>query len=228
MKFISGIFVTILAILVLLKQWIVKSKAGKVTAAVALLAIFGVGYMHQSMATTPVADEFKTAAFKDAISQKAVARQESEKKDVAAKVAAVGDATSHNYSVTVDKKAFRVSLLDNGKTVKEYVCAVGRNPGQKTETGDMKTPEGTFAVSGIEASSDWVTAEGKRGTYGKWFIRLDTDELSQGTWSGIGITGTDVPAALGKRSTGGSIRMENSDVEDLKQYIKEGTKVTIK
>ncbi len=138
----------------------------------------------------------------------------------------------HLYSVLIKKGSFTAVLLDNGKPVREYRCAVGENPGQKEREGDRKTPTGTFTVKDIEDASGWPydfkDGRGKvAGGYGPWYISLDTDELSGGKWSGIGIMGTPDDSLLGKRSTAGGVRLKNEDLNELKEYIKKGTKVTI-
>lgn len=51
--------------------------------------------------------------------------------------------------------------------------------------------------------------------------------MSKGQWGGIGIHGTHDPASIGKRASEGCIRLENSQVETLKQFVSVGTKVVI-
>ncbi len=138
----------------------------------------------------------------------------------------------HLYSVLIKKGTFTAVLLDNGKAVKEYRCAVGENAGQKEREGDRKTPTGTFTVKDIEDASRWPydfkDGRGRvAGGYGPWYISLDTDGLSGGKWGGIGIMGTPDESLLGKRSTAGGVRLRNEDLNELKGYIKKGTKVTI-
>lgn len=138
----------------------------------------------------------------------------------------------HNYSVLVKKSAFTVKLLDNGEVVKEYKCALGKNPGQKEKEGDLKTPTGTFLVDEILDASAWTHdfGDGKgeiKGAYGAWFISLDTNEMSKGKWGGIGIHGTHDPASVGTMASEGCVRLANDNLNDLKQYVKVGTKVII-
>jgi hypothetical protein len=75
------------------------------------------------------------------------------------------------------------------EAIKGYDVAIGKNPGQKENVGDMTTPSGEFKVDEICASNNWThdfkNGKGEReGAYGPWFIFLETG------WIGIGIHGT--------------------------------------
>lgn len=138
----------------------------------------------------------------------------------------------HDYSILVKKGEFTLFLLDHGEPVAQWPVALGKNPGQKQVSGDMKTPEGTFPVDEIIDASNWSHDfhDGKgviQHAYGPWFISLDTRSLSQGKWDGIGIHGTHDPASIGTRASEGCIRMNNEDLEKLKACVKVGTKVTV-
>ena len=227
-----GIFVYLLAYLAILMRWMRQSMMGKVVTAGLLIVIVSGTYNRLSAApffaenAQPKLTETEVIERKgkEEIAKKAeVQKQNVEKAKVAAQ-----PVTSHTYSLVITKSAYRISLLDNGTPIKEYNCAVGRNPGQKTKTGDARTPEGTFKVESINPSSDWVSDEDGKGAYGPWFITLDTRELSKGEWNGIGISGTNKPEGLGRASSAGSVRVRNSDIEEIKKYVKVGTLVTIR
>ena len=227
-----SVFVYILAYVAILMRWMRRTTLGKVVTAGLLIVIVSGTYNQLSAAPffadnaqpklteTEIVEQHGQAE----IAKKAeVQKQEVEKAKVAAQ-----PVSSHTYSLVVTKSAYRISLLDNGTPIKEYNCAVGRNPGQKTKTGDARTPEGTFKVESINPSSDWVSDEDGKGAYGPWFITLDTRELSKGEWNGIGISGTNKPEGLGRASSAGSVRVRNSDIEEIKKFVKVGTIVTIK
>ena len=227
-----NIFVYMLAYLAILLRWMRRSTPGKVVTAGLLIVLVSGTYNHLSAApffadnAQPKLTETEKVEQKgkEEIAKKAEAqKQEVEKAKVASQ-----PVTSHTYSLVITKSAYRISLLDNGTPIKEYNCAVGRNPGQKTKTGDARTPVGTFKVESINPSSDWVSDEDGKGAYGPWFITLDTRELSKGEWNGIGISGTNKPEGLGRASSAGSIRVRNSDIEEIKKFVKVGTVVTIK
>ena len=227
-----NIFVYMLAYLAILLRWMRRSTPGKVVTAGLLIVLVSGTYNHLSAApffadnAQPKLTETEKVEQKgkEEIAKKAEAqKQEVEKAKVASQ-----PVTSHTYSLVITKSAYRISLLDNGTPIKEYNCAVGRNPGQKTKTGDARTPVGTFKVESINPSSDWVSDEDGKGAYGPWFITLDTRELSKGEWNGIGISGTNKPEGLGIASSAGSVRVRNSDIEEIKKFVKVGTVVTIK
>ena len=227
-----NIFVYMLAYLAILLRWMRRSTPGKVVTAGLLIVLVSGTYNHLSAApffadnAQPKLTETEKVELKG--KEEVAKKAEAQKKEVEEAKVAAQPVTSHTYSLVVTKSAYRISLLDNGTPIKEYNCAVGRNPGQKTKTGDARTPVGTFKVESINPSSDWVSDEDGKGAYGPWFITLDTRELSKGEWNGIGISGTNKPEGLGRASSAGSIRVRNSDIEEIKKFVKVGTVVTIK
>ena len=146
---------------------------------------------------------------------------------------AVAEKKADKSYIYIKKSKFTLYYYDNtGKEIFRAGCALGLNPGQKEKEGDMKTPSGTFYVDEILDASYWTHdfGDGKgeiQGAYGPWFISINTDEMSKGQWGGIGIHGTHDPASIGKRASEGCIRLENSQVEILKQLVSVGTKVVI-
>lgn len=135
--------------------------------------------------------------------------------------------------ILIKKSEFKLYSVDaQGNILAEYGCALGKNPGQKEKEGDMKTPNGTFTVDEIIDASSWTHdfKDGKgeiQGAYGPWFISLDTTNLSEGRWGGIGIHGTHAPESIGTRVSEGCIRLNNNDIVKLKQFAKVGMKVVI-
>ena len=227
-----GIHVYILAYIAILMRWMRNTLPGRVVTAGLLILLVSSTYNRLSAAPffanqpPPKLTEAEQAeeTGKAVVAQKAeIQKQKVEEAKILAQ-----PVTSHTYSLVVTKSAYRISLLDNGNPIKEYNCAVGRNPGQKMKTGDARTPEGTFKVESINPSSDWVSDEDGKGAYGPWFITLDTRELSKGEWNGIGISGTNKPEGLGRASSAGSVRVRNSDIEEIKKFVKVGTLVTIR
>ena len=142
-------------------------------------------------------------------------------------------ADQKKYHIFIKKSAFTLYLIDDkNNMIKAYDCTLGKNPGQKQKRGDMKTPTGTFLVDEICDARSWTHdfGDGKgeiKGAYGPWFISLDTDAMSKGAWGGIGIHGTHKPDVMRARDSEGCIRLQNRNVEELKQYVRVGTKVVI-
>lgn len=167
--------------------------------------------------------------------KEAAERAKKEKEEKAKKEQAIikQNADQKKYSVYIKKSAFTLYLLDDkNNVIRAYDCTIGKNPGQKTKRGDMKTPTGTFLVDEICDARGWTHdfGDGKgeiKGAYGPWFISLDTDWMSKGAWGGIGIHGTHKPDVMRARDSEGCIRLQNRNVEELKQYVRVGTKVVI-
>ena len=227
-----SVFVYILAYIAIMMRWMRRTTVGKVVTAGVLILLVSGTYNHLSAAPFFADNAQPKLTEAEKVEEKGKAefakKAEVQKQKVEEATAAAQPAQSHTYSLVVTKSAYRISLLDNGTPIKEYNCAVGRNPGQKTKTGDARTPEGTFKVESINPSSDWVSDEDGKGAYGPWFITLDTRELSKGEWNGIGISGTNKPEGLGRASSAGSVRVRNSDIEEIKKFVKVGTVVTIR
>ncbi len=128
--------------------------------------------------------------------------------------------------IVVEKEKCKLHLFKEGKEIKSYDVAIGKNPGQKERVGDMTTPSGEFKVDEIIASNNWTHDfnDGKgeiEGAYGPWFVSLETG------WIGIGIHGTHDPASIGTMASEGCIRMKNDQVAELKELIFVGTKVIV-
>ncbi len=61
--------------------------------------------------------------------------------------------------IVVEKSKRRLSVFANGKELKSYRVALGRNPtGAKQEEGDMKTPEGAYKIDARNPQSDYHLA----------------------------------------------------------------------
>ncbi|MDR3565370.1 MAG: L,D-transpeptidase [Negativicutes bacterium] len=128
--------------------------------------------------------------------------------------------------IIVDKSKYKLHLFKEGKEIKSYDVAIGKNPGQKERVGDMTTPTGDFQVDEIIDASYWThdfnDGNGEiEGAYGPWFISLETG------WIGIGIHGTHDPSSIKTMASEGCIRMNNDKVAELKALITVGTKVVV-
>ena len=130
--------------------------------------------------------------------------------------------------IIVDKEKMRLHLIDyHGDEVKSYGISCGKNYGDKQIIGDMKTPEGIFHIIDIEDASTWKHdfKDGKgriEGAYGPWFLRLAVPGQK-----GIGIHGTHKPESIGTRDTEGCVRLENSDIMDLREQVNPGMIVVV-
>src|SRR5882762_5787387 len=61
--------------------------------------------------------------------------------------------------IVIEKSARKLSLFVNGKSLKSYRVALGRNPiGAKEQEGDNKTPEGIYTIDYRNPKSDYHLA----------------------------------------------------------------------
>lgn len=130
--------------------------------------------------------------------------------------------------IVVDKPSLRIYVIsEKADTLFTAPVCVGKNLGNKTRKGDMKTPEGRFKVSQIQDSSSWTHDfnDGggvRKGAYGPYFIRLVTPPHT-----GIGIHGTCFPERISTRDSEGCIRLLNDDLRRLRPLVKPGMEVII-
>jgi hypothetical protein len=129
----------------------------------------------------------------------------------------------------IDKSNFTLSHYNfKGELLQKSKIAIGKNPGNKLEIDDLKTPEGIFRIAGFENSSAWshdfeLDSFGKiEGAYGPFFIRLDVPGQK-----GIGIHGTYDDSSIGSRASEGCIRMYNKDIVKLVKHLKTASIVVI-
>lgn len=140
-----------------------------------------------------------------------------------------------NCFIIISKKDLNLRVYEALATdtvlIAKYPVCVGKNLGNKTKKGDMKTPETTldkpFTITEIKDASTWTHDFGDgRGSilsYGHWFMRL-----SYG--SGIGIHGsTNNESSVPGRASEGCIRLRDEDIIKLKEnYAFVGMKVIVK
>ena len=137
------------------------------------------------------------------------------------------------YAVLVDKSDHKLYLKDGDTVVRTWGCAIGKGGlGQKERRGDNMTPVGTFQIDEIDDASGWTHDFGDgngeiQGAYGPWFLSLDTEDLSQGNWDGIGIHGTHDPASIGTDASEGCVRLDNANLRELERVAYVGMPVTI-
>lgn len=108
------------------------------------------------------------------------------------------------YTILIDTKNYTLTVFKDGKFYKSYPVAVGKP--------SSPTPKGTFTVKN--------KAYKPGGPYGERWLGLTAPH--------VGIHGTNQPFLIGKSVSRGCIRMTNTNVIDLYNYIPIGTKVTIK
>ena len=129
--------------------------------------------------------------------------------------------------IIVSKKTLTLYVVnENGETLYRCGIACGKNKGDKTGSGDSRTPEGEFSVMSISNSTNWLfEPEGRRipNCYGPWFIRVKVPKWS----NSIGIHGTGAPRSIGTRASHGCIRCNNNDIVNVIKYVTVGSPISI-
>ena len=142
--------------------------------------------------------------------------------------------------IVVDKPTRELALYRHGKLVKSYPVVLGRSPGRKIFEGDRRTPSGLYHV----------TAKRPHPKYDR-FLDLDYPNDGDVTQYRSALTGGLIPAVLGRRRgtgglvgihgsdkedfnrlgidwTFGCVSLTNRDVEELFEYVGDGTPVVIR
>ena len=135
--------------------------------------------------------------------------------------------------IVVEKSARRLSVWKDGKKLKNYRVALGRNPvGAKQEEGDAKTPEGVYKIDSRNPQSDYHLAlhvsypspedaarAAERG------VNAGFDIMIHGIQNGGGWIG----AFHRKRDwTAGCIALTDEEIEELWRVTPDGTPVEIR
>lgn len=124
--------------------------------------------------------------------------------------------------IVVSKSDFTLTLLLNDQYVKQYRVCIGK---------DDKTPVGAFEVKNKMQEPTWYSPAGGIFPYGhkenilgtRWIGFKDKPNLS-----GFGIHGTTIPESIGTAASNGCVRMLNSDVEELYDFVTMDTEIVIK
>ena len=126
-----------------------------------------------------------------------------------------------NVTVLVDKSDYTLTLLLDGRFIKQYPVGTGKSD---------KTPEGKFIVDNKLINPVWYSPDGLIYQFGDPKNILGTRwigfEDKKGLY-GYGIHGTTDPDTIGKEMSNGCIRLRNEDVEDLFDYVKAKMTVVI-
>jgi murein L,D-transpeptidase YafK len=135
--------------------------------------------------------------------------------------------------LVVEKSARQLSVLRNGKQLKSYQIALGGNPtGPKEQEGDMKTPEGLYAIDYRNGNSDYHLA--LHISYPK------PEEIARAAARGVSAGGDimihGLPNGHGwmgglhrqKDWTAGCIALTDQEIEELWRITPDGTPIEIR
>lgn len=135
--------------------------------------------------------------------------------------------------IVVEKSLRRLSVFRDGKQIKIYRIALGRNPvGAKQEEGDMKTPEGIYKIDGRNPQSSFHLAlhvsypsaeDDKRA--GARGVSAGHDIMIHGIQNGRGWIG-----AFHRFNdwTAGCIAVTDEEIEELWRVTPDGTTIEIR
>ena len=123
--------------------------------------------------------------------------------------------------ILINKSDYTLTLLLNDYYVKQYRIGIGKND---------KTPAGTFEVKNKMKEPTWYSPSGGIFPYGhpenilgtRWIGFKDKPGLY-----GYGIHGTTLPESIGTASSNGCVRMVNSDMEELYDFVTSDTEIII-
>jgi murein L,D-transpeptidase YafK len=134
--------------------------------------------------------------------------------------------------IVVEKAQRKLSILREGKVLKTYRVALGRNPiGAKEEEGDMKTPEGVYKIDYRNPKSDYHLA---------LHVSYPSDEdnaraAQRGVNAGFDIMIHGLPNGHGSTDfhprtdwTAGCIAVTDSEIEEIYRVTPDGTTIEIR
>jgi lipoprotein-anchoring transpeptidase ErfK/SrfK len=124
---------------------------------------------------------------------------------------------STTYRLAIDRSKFTLRLFDGCRRVKTFKVGIG--------TGSTPTPVGRFYLTGLYRPPDPTTI------YGVYVYTLSgfSEVLTNWRLGGIvGLHGTNDPSSIGRQSSHGCIRMNNSDILQLERILPLGTPVVIR
>jgi lipoprotein-anchoring transpeptidase ErfK/SrfK len=130
---------------------------------------------------------------------------------------AQSDATKASRLILVSVPDRKLALIEDGKVVKVFPVAVGKE--------STPSPEGTFAVKTRLTEPTYyhkgkVIGPGPQNPLGSRWMGLSE--------KGYGIHGTNEPKSIGKAASHGCIRMAKKDLEELFALVKLGDTVEIR
>jgi murein L,D-transpeptidase YafK len=135
--------------------------------------------------------------------------------------------------ILVEKSALRLSIWKDGKKMKTYRVALGRNPtGAKQEEGDMKTPEGIYKIDSRNPQSDYHLAlhvsypsDEDTARAAERGVNAGFDIMIHGIRNGVGWIGTFHRM---HDWTAGCIAMTDEEIEELCRVTPDGTTIEIR
>ena len=135
--------------------------------------------------------------------------------------------------IVVEKSTRRLSIFADGKKLKSYRVALGQNPiGAKQEEGDMKTPEGVYAIDSRNPQSAFHLAlhvsypsDDDKARAAKRGVNAGFDIMIHGIQNGGGWIGA---FHSWHDWTAGCIAITDEEIEELCRVTPDGTAIEIR
>ena len=135
--------------------------------------------------------------------------------------------------ILVEKSARRLSIFANGKKLKSYQVALGRNPvGPKEQEGDMKTTEGLYTIDSRNPESAFHLAlhvsypsQTDQARAAERGVSAGFDIMIHGIQNGVGWIGA---FHRWHDWTAGCIALTDEEIEELWRVTPDGTPVEIR
>lgn len=134
-----------------------------------------------------------------------------------------------HHVILVEKSTHKVFLFENSasnpKLIKSYNTATGKFKGDKSISGDHKTPEGIYSMYEFLSKEELLRRHGKAGEiYGAGAFPMDypnfIDERLGKTGGGIWLHSTHDDNRISKGlDSRGCVVMQNADLRDISQFI---------
>ena len=135
--------------------------------------------------------------------------------------------------IVVEKSARKLAVFRDGKELKSYRVALGRNPvGAKEQEGDMKTPEGVYTIDYRNPQSDYHLAlhvsypsDEDTARAAERGVNAGFDIMIHGIANGSGWIG-----AFHRLHdwTAGCIALTDEEIEELYRVTPDGTPIEIR
>jgi murein L,D-transpeptidase YafK len=135
--------------------------------------------------------------------------------------------------IIVEKAQRKLSIFRDGKKLKTYRVALGRNPiGPKQEEGDMKTPEGIYTIDSRNPQSSFHLAlhisypsEDDKRRAAEREVSAGFDIMIHGIRNGLGWMGA---FHRWRDWTAGCIALTDEEIEELWRVTPNGTAIEIR
>lgn len=134
-----------------------------------------------------------------------------------------------HHVILVEKATHKLHLYENNGTlprlVKTFSTATGKFKGNKSSSGDFRTPEGIYTINDFYSQQDLLKRHGKYGEiYGSGAFPMNypnfIDERAGKTGGGIWLHSTDNDQRISKGlDSRGCVVVQNQDLKEISEYI---------